>query len=121
MNVPFSSDFASIVFDDVPWSMLARSEVVVVDRLEKFIAQMALSQLRELVASIDEVVIPCVAGPSMLRLARQLEARDPVLIDFMPRLSGYRAFLGRSASVADALSYRALDKLARAIRDESKR
>lgn len=117
----FASGLAEVLFDEHPGRELSELERQAVERFEAIIERVSETRLTALALRIDKLLVARLSGAAMLRVARRIEERAPEVITLMPRLSAHQRHLVRSADVADAFSFAALERLVVAIREESKR
>jgi hypothetical protein len=117
----FTSPFASVIFNEDAKDDVSDSERASVDRALAWVSTLDPRALGALAVQIDRVLVNAMSGPSMLRLGRLIEDKAPQAIALMPRLSRNHALLTRAAEIARIFSPAALERLARALREESAR
>lgn len=117
----FTSPFASVIFNEEGAVDVTESERRSVERALTWVASLEPRALRAIALQMDRILVPAMSGPSMLRLGRLIEEKSPAVIGLMPRLSRHHAHLTRAAEIARIFSPAALERLARALREETNR
>lgn len=119
--ITFSIDIAGIVFDDEVDPGRRADEDRLVDRFVVWLKAASRDLMNAKCADIDATLVSCLSAPSMLRVARAIEAAYPEAIPSMPRLHGHLQHLQRASHLARVFTPSNLKALADALREEGAR
>lgn len=114
----FSLDIAEVIFGSDVSAVRARSEERVIDRFKEWFDKASKDTIHQNCAGLDRALIGRLSGPSMLKVARMIEARCPEVIVNMPLLNQHFAQLKRAHTMAQVFMPNSLKMLVQALESE---
>lgn len=114
----FSLEIADVVFGERVSKKRMELESLDIERFTVWFAKASLDLMHRKCAEIDKELIAKLSGPSMLKVARLIEARFPEIIENMPNLAKHQQQLTRARTMEQVFMPSSLVLLAQALETE---
>jgi hypothetical protein len=112
------SGIANVVFGDSIDPDVAAREDRLVQAVFGWLGRVERKDVHESCLAVDQVVVTALSGPNILRLAQQLDARCPEVIQNMPTMSAHLSVLAVAERTARFFAPANIESLRRALADE---
>jgi hypothetical protein len=114
----FKTGIANVVFGEEIDPERAAREEGLLRALIGWINNTARERVAEFSRSVDEVVVPTLSAPNVLRLGQLLQARCPEVLSNMPKLNAHLSVLDVANRAGKFFSLANLESLRKALAEE---